>query len=368
MQAQTLAGMGQGQESMVKTESNVENLGVARALRRVVVEQHDPATKAHGPGRPGENRQLAEQLAEVEKAHPVEQNRHMAASNADRCRAPQQSGNFGAVPSDRRPPARRPTFLEFAVHRRDPFEVLLIEQAYRFDRLAPRRLEQGVVAIFPAHQLAGGFEGEFEAEAVEPLQRLQTILACPVGFEKLGIFGENLVRPRMQAQVDHRATQVFLELVVLRLPLLPTGSDRRYRAGDAAEVELFTKGRFEALWTKEGERLHRLRRKTHESQRADSPCHFPHYLASRRQGQGKGPRSSFGPVRFLAPKGAAGGPKPKLVAEGVGFEPTDPCGSTVFKTAAIGRSAIPPLNFAWLPTASRSFRGRPCRAAAAPEW
>jgi hypothetical protein len=30
------------------------------------------------------------------------------------------------------------------------------------------------------------------------------------------------------------------------------------------------------------------------------------------------------------------------MAEGVGFEPTDPCGSPVFKTGAINRSTIPP--------------------------
>jgi hypothetical protein len=30
------------------------------------------------------------------------------------------------------------------------------------------------------------------------------------------------------------------------------------------------------------------------------------------------------------------------LAEGVGFEPTDPCGSPVFKTGALNRSAIPP--------------------------
>jgi hypothetical protein len=31
------------------------------------------------------------------------------------------------------------------------------------------------------------------------------------------------------------------------------------------------------------------------------------------------------------------------MAEGVGFEPTDPCGSPVFKTGALNRSAIPPI-------------------------
>ena len=32
----------------------------------------------------------------------------------------------------------------------------------------------------------------------------------------------------------------------------------------------------------------------------------------------------------------------KVLAEGVGFEPTSPFGETVFKTAAIDHSAIPP--------------------------
>jgi hypothetical protein len=35
-----------------------------------------------------------------------------------------------------------------------------------------------------------------------------------------------------------------------------------------------------------------------------------------------------------------------VLAEEVGFEPTEPCGSTVFKTAAFNHSAIPPRRFA----------------------
>jgi hypothetical protein len=33
------------------------------------------------------------------------------------------------------------------------------------------------------------------------------------------------------------------------------------------------------------------------------------------------------------------------MAEGVGFEPTDPYGSPVFKTGALNRSAIPPIRY-----------------------
>ena len=37
-----------------------------------------------------------------------------------------------------------------------------------------------------------------------------------------------------------------------------------------------------------------------------------------------------------------GDPGDSILAEEVGFEPTEPCGSTVFKTAAFNHSAIPP--------------------------
>ena len=36
-------------------------------------------------------------------------------------------------------------------------------------------------------------------------------------------------------------------------------------------------------------------------------------------------------------------PKKKSVAEGVGFEPTVPCGTLVFKTSAFDHSATPPV-------------------------
>ena len=58
------------------------------------------------------------------------------------------------------------------------------------------------------------------------------------------------------------------------------------------------------------------------------------------------------------------------LAEEVGFEPTEPCGSTVFKTAAFNHSAIPPLRFPLYqqrPRARRRFAfSKSFRAAHAP--
>ena|GEM_PF-2133231 len=42
------------------------------------------------------------------------------------------------------------------------------------------------------------------------------------------------------------------------------------------------------------------------------------------------------------PSTFAVGKSAKKLAEAVGFEPTEPCGSTVFKTAAFNHSATPP--------------------------
>src|SRR5215510_6676790 len=64
-------------------------------------------------------------------------------------------------------------------------------------------------------------------------------------------------------------------------------------------------------------------------------------MAERR---GFEPPDRFYPINRLAggclqPLGHLSRP---ALAEGVGFEPTEPCGSAVFKTAALNHSAIPP--------------------------
>src|SRR5438093_1330657 len=68
------------------------------------------------------------------------------------------------------------------------------------------------------------------------------------------------------------------------------------------------------------------------------------FLAERR---GFEPPDRFYPINRLAggclqPLGHLSA---SLMAEGVGFEPTEPCGSAVFKTAALNHSAIPPNRY-----------------------
>ena len=48
-------------------------------------------------------------------------------------------------------------------------------------------------------------------------------------------------------------------------------------------------------------------------------------------------------------------PPSKIMAEGVGFEPTEPESSAVFKTTALDRSAIPPLIMVAEPIATQEI-------------
>ena len=48
----------------------------------------------------------------------------------------------------------------------------------------------------------------------------------------------------------------------------------------------------------------------------------------------------------------------RVVAEGVGFEPTLPSGKPVFKTGALDRSAIPPLSLVYYIASERWLLGR----------
>ncbi len=54
-------------------------------------------------------------------------------------------------------------------------------------------------------------------------------------------------------------------------------------------------------------------------------------------------RSPMFPSTFLGERPSIRKSLKINMAEGVGFEPTDPCGSPVFKTGALNRSAIPPI-------------------------
>src|SRR5580692_1188321 len=60
------------------------------------------------------------------------------------------------------------------------------------------------------------------------------------------------------------------------------------------------------------------------------------------------------------------------MAEGVGFEPTDPCGSPVFKTGAIDHSAIPPISAPRLNSRRFTYFSptptQPCRCRLLPEF
>ena len=64
--------------------------------------------------------------------------------------------------------------------------------------------------------------------------------------------------------------------------------------------------------------------------------------------------------------------KPSMMAEEVGFEPTVPCGTTVFKTAAFDHSATPPsemilIKLLYRQSSSEVYTKKRCLMALYPE-
>ena len=81
VERQTAAGVGKEHQAARQAEAALEHLGVAVALRRGVVEEHDALGDRHRARRPGEDRLARELLVEIEEAQPVHQDGDMAAGD-----------------------------------------------------------------------------------------------------------------------------------------------------------------------------------------------------------------------------------------------------------------------------------------------
>ncbi len=105
-----------------------------------------------------------------------------------------------------------------------------------------------------------GVEVVLEPDAVEVLAVAEHLLALAVRGLQLGVDPVDVLRPRVQAQVDHAAAEVLAEVLVLVLALLPARGDGGDATGDAELVHRLAQGRVEALRPKEddGTRRHRV--------------------------------------------------------------------------------------------------------------
>ena len=116
-----------------------------------------------------------------------------------------------------------------AAHR---LQVTRVQLAHRGDGVAPRLFEQ-LGPVLHGQQLARRGHAVTQSATVEPLGLAQPVLPFPVPGEQALVVGEQLLGPPVELQVDHPATQVLAQLVVLGLAVAPAGGDRRYLAGDA---------------------------------------------------------------------------------------------------------------------------------------
>ena len=104
-----------------------------------------------------------------------------------------------------------------------------------------------------------GLELVLEANAVEVLTVPERFLALAVGRAQLGVRGEQLLAAGVQAQVHRPAAEMLGELLVLELPLLPTGGDGGDPASHAQRADRFAQRGLEALRAEEHHRRGPLR-------------------------------------------------------------------------------------------------------------
>jgi hypothetical protein len=213
----------------------------------VVKEDHSLA-EHHGPRRPGKNRHLADQVGDPEEAQSVEKYSNVAARYRKGLTAPDLQLDLETVLLDRAPTGRLQALLELGMHLSDAIEMMTVEFHHRGQRRVALRLEEGEVPL-TAQQLLSCAEGVSETQPVELPQRPQSLLALPIGREKLEITLEDIFGPSVEQEVDYRAADVFAEFVDLGLTLLPAGRHHGNRATVVGSSEFLSQERLQALGT-----------------------------------------------------------------------------------------------------------------------
>ena len=242
--------MGQGDHARKKTQTGVENLGVAPPLRRRIVEEDHPIREGHRTRRPSEDRAPPQQLAHTKKAQSIEDRRHVAASNRNRRALRQHARDLPPMGSNHRPRTWVHGVFVIAIEKHHTGEVLPIDQANRLDRRGDLGGDQirGTTGLL---ELTHRRDPVIETPAVERLQLAQAVLLGSVGIPKLAIIEEDLVATGVQAQIDHPLAERLLELGVLRLALLPTTGDRGDLPFDRERFKLAVDGDRETLGAEE---------------------------------------------------------------------------------------------------------------------
>lgn len=236
VQRETCLSVGQGNDAREQSEPCIEDLGVAGALRRVIVEQHDAVGQCHRARRPRQQCLAGEQTLQIKEPQPVGQHGHMAS------RHQHGGGRFDELPKflnvrhDAGALLRTKVTAKIRMFAFDRPQVLAIERAQRVHRGTLCTAEQIRIACAP-YQFACRVLGMLEPQPIQILQLAQSSLPLPIRLVQLGIMGEHPLGACIERKIGDRQPHVRAQFVDLAFTLLPSGGNRHQLPLDAEAAE-----------------------------------------------------------------------------------------------------------------------------------
>ena len=193
-QSQPVAGVGQGHHTVDQTEPGIGHLGDAAALCGIVVEQDYLVGDGHGPGGPGDDGLLLEQLRHSEQPQPVEQDFHMAPRDQEDRARTQLPGNLASVLGNDAVIDGIQAGVERIQQAADSAQVLSIQGTQCAHGGAPLVLHQ-VRATRLQLKLTHRSHGVIEPAPIEALHFAQPLLSFPIGLMEHRIPGKDVLGP-----------------------------------------------------------------------------------------------------------------------------------------------------------------------------
>lgn len=248
--------MREQQQVRQPTQPAVPHRGIGVTLGGIVVEEDHLAGQHHRARGPGDDRHVLGQ-ADVEETQGGQQGGDIAPGEDDDPTRGEVGSHLTAVPGDDRALRGRGLLLPALMQLGELGEVPAVDRAHRAHRLLQRgRGSPGGVPMAGDPVLDGVCRGEGMPQT-QLIERDEGVALLPEGIggrRDVGVLGEDIGHPGVQAQVEGPAVEDGVELAVLALALLPARVDGRHRPLDAEGAKCGPRRDGEALRSEQDRR------------------------------------------------------------------------------------------------------------------
>jgi len=249
VEGEAVAGVRQQDEPGHDPHARSVDLRVGEALRRAVVEQHDPRRERHRAGRPGDDGHRSARRGRPRRGQPEEpqrpvQHAHVAAGDEQAAGALEERRDRVEFTADGRPLGRSLVLVELVEQGGDAGVVTIVEAGDVGDRVLDLGLAHG------RRRLGGEglhhFDRGVHPHPVHPGEAVPDEAAAAPGGGEVAVALEDAFGAGEEIEGYERPAiglEVACEFVEFGLPLLPAAAHHRDRAFDPEVVEDAAHGR-----------------------------------------------------------------------------------------------------------------------------